>query len=261
MAEITKIQIAVSTLGRDGIERAAHSLRPQIDGIEWVIFWQRPSGEVPQQLIREDIRVIPLYSKGLTRSRNAALSEATAEWLLFSDDDMDYSASDLRNLLSTLRGAASLPDIILFRCDLPFKPYPEDKCSLAEARRKGYWVSSVEIAVRPHKIIGAGVSFNESFGLGSGRFPAGEEDIMLYDAAKRHLQIKYLPFKVGTHRGVSSGVCRKSSSDMIATKGAIYLHMHPFTWPLRILRLSPSAWSAAFRGAFKAIRLRVFSAS
>lgn len=261
MAQITTLQIAVSTLGRDGIDRAALSLRPRIDGVEWLIIWQRPSGEIPPELIRSDIKVIPLLSKGLTRSRNVALEQASAEWMVLSDDDMDYTPRDLENMREALSAAEKSADIILFGCDLPGKTYPDKECSLAEARSKGYWASSVEIAMKPRKINQAGVRFNESFGLGSGRFPAGEEDILLFDAAKKHLNIEYRPLRLGSHRGVSSGVSRQNSADMIAAKGAVYLHIHPLTWPMRILRLRPSAWRPALCGAWKAIRLGVFSAS
>ena len=90
------------------------------------------------------------------------------------------------------------------------------------------------IAFNRNKISETGVSFNERFGVGA-EFPAGEEDIWIHDLLKRKLNGEFFPITIAYHPGETTGTRRASDPDIIRTKGAVFSHTHPLSWPLRML--------------------------
>ena len=90
------IQFLISTLG-ERIAQAAKVLLPPMEGVSYVVVWQRNgigSDALPAELKeREDVSIVEDNGKGLARSRNIALENATADLLVITDDDNRYDTA------------------------------------------------------------------------------------------------------------------------------------------------------------------------
>lgn len=230
-----KLQVLICTLGEAGIQRVAKGEHPRVPGVEYLVSWQLPDGDVaiPDELLRPDFRIIKNATRGLSRNRNLSIAAATAPYCLISDDDLDYFADSIAKIIDIFDKNPEL-DIATFKYSgADTKQYPDYSFNLSKPP-KGYYISSVEIAFNRNKISETGVLFNERFGVGA-EFPAGEEDIWIHDLLKRKLNGEFFPITIAYHPRETTGTRRASDPDIIRTKGAVFSHTHPLSWPLRML--------------------------
>lgn len=226
----------ICTYGADGIKRVALSQHPSVPEVEYLVGWQIDDTEcpIPEELNRHDFKIFRHATKGLSRNRNYLLSKATAPILLISDDDVDYTPLQLKSVINAFDSNPEY-DIITFRYDSTKskKRYPNHSFYLWNAP-KGYYTTSFEIGIR-NKYYLSTLKFNESFGIGSGIFIAGEEDIFLHDCKKKKLKGIFIPITICTHTGDTTSERNLYNPLYIQTKGAVFIHIHPFTWPLRMV--------------------------
>jgi glycosyltransferase involved in cell wall biosynthesis len=155
--------------------------------------------------LREDIELIRVTCKGLSKSRNIALARSSAPYLLFADDDIQYLPDTIDVIL---QGFEDIPDadVITFRFadgkGAHQKSYP--KGIMRHRAKSLFRVSSVEVALRREVVLGTNVRFDERFGLGS-ELPVSEENIFLTDLLKRGMKIFYYPADILIHPEVTSG--------------------------------------------------------
>ena len=98
------LSVTVSTIGRDGIERCALMQLPAVDGVEYVISWQKADDQaIPAALVRDDIRVTTTPSIGLSNNRNNAIARSRGDVILIADDDVDYTETQLRSVIDIFR--------------------------------------------------------------------------------------------------------------------------------------------------------------
>lgn len=269
------LQVMISTFGKNGIERVAAANHPHTDGVEYLVSWQTDGEtEIPQALIRNDFKIVRSFTKGLSVNRNIAISNATAPILLVSDDDVAYSKEGLRAIIDGF-DAHKDADIITFRYASSGrnKYYPSDSVSLSTPP-KGYFVSSIEIAFRKDAVKGK-IRFNENFGIGA-MFPSGEEDIFIRDCLEAGLKGIFLPATIARHDDATTSGRNMMLPSRPLTKGAVFLRLHPHSWPLRMVAhalreiplwrkgLTPSPMSYCknwIKGAIKAKKNKVFQES
>lgn len=236
-----RLQILISTMGTDGIRRIAATAHPAVEGVEYIVSWQKPDpNAIPEALAsRPDFRIFPTGSRGLGANRQDALSHATAPYILISDDDLDYDAADLRRII---RAFDANPEYayLLFRYDDPEAPrsYPDHEFDMSHAP-KNYYYTSFEIGINRRRILlegngGKELRFNPRFGVGA-EFCAGEENIMVADLQRAGHHGKFIPIRVATHRGPTTGMRRAHEPEFLRCKGAAMAYMFPRTWPLRML--------------------------
>lgn len=251
-----RMDMLVSTIGRHGIERLAASRLPQMDGLNWIVVWQCPQGSLPVSLVRDDVRVVESWQKGLCRSRNMALGLAEADVAVICDDDIDYTPSGLQRLMDALSRRSEA--LMAFRVEVPGSGivYPAQTHSL-ERLPRGYWLRSCEMALRPALLRDKGIAFNENFGLGSPMFQSGEEDILRIDILEAGLGAVFIPVEAGSHRGAATTGMRRDHNHWLA-KGAVTMRLHPATWPLRLMKYGCRAWVQGCGGAIEARRRNVF---
>ena len=228
------LQVMICTYGREGLERVAAASHPKVKGVEYLVCCQIEGNHVlPEKLEREDFRVIRSSTRGLSVNRNIALSHATAPLLLLSDDDADYSEQGLLDVMESFKKNPDA-DIIAFRyaSSLSKKFYPEEVVSLSQCP-KGYYISSIEIAMRRKSVQGA-IWFNEDFGVGA-TFPSGEEDIFIRECLDRGLNGIYIPKTIVSHDGTTTSGRNLMLPSRPQTKGAVFLRLYPRQWPLRMI--------------------------
>ena len=274
-AKQPELQVMICTYGREGIQRVAAGSHPKVEGVEYIVCIQKnPTEEeypIPKELEREDFKLFTTNTKGLSVNRNIALSHASAPLLLISDDDADYSEEGLKTVIETFREYPHT-DIIAFKyaSTSSHKFYPTESASLANPP-KGYFVASIEIAMRRKSIQGK-IWFNENFGIGA-TFPSGEEDIFIHDCLDLGLKGIFMPKTIVRHDGTTTSERNLKLPSRSQTKGAVFLRIHPHDWFLRMIAhalrefplwrkghsLSPFSYCMNWlKGARMAKRLKVF---
>lgn len=231
------LQVMICTYGNEGLERVAAASHPSVEGVEYLVSYQKDPEEhehdLPKALDRPDFRVLTTLSKGLSVNRNIALFHTSAPLLLISDDDTDYTESGLRAVINAFSEHPEA-DIIAFRyASTSFKKYYPQKSVSIDSRPKGYYISSIEIAFRRKSVQGK-IWFNENFGIGAA-FPSGEEDIFLQDCIDAGLKGIYLPVTIARHDGSTTSGRNLMLASRPQTKGAVFLRLYPHQWPLRML--------------------------
>lgn len=230
-----KLQVLVSTYGREGILRLAKSVRPQVEGVVYIVNWQLPDEdcEIPAELIRPDFMIEKSHSRGLSRNRNELMRIARGPYCLFSDDDVDYTEEGLRYVIDTFESHPKL-DFATFEFEgADNKKYPAEEFDMKHPP-KNYYVSSIEIAYRQSSLYYGDIRFNEKFGIGA-RFVAGEEELLVHDLVSYGYRGRFFPKVIASHKDESTSVRLASTPEYIETKGAVFRITHPVTWPLRML--------------------------
>lgn len=231
-SELPSLTVMICTVGAEGLASATQVVLPPMAGVDYVVSVQGVAEgatlAVPAALQRHDVTVSCLSGRGLSRNRNHALSLAKGELLLVADDDEQLLPDGLRELRRCMDDHPNV-DIALFRYSGPDgtwpKRYPALQTDYAFALRRGYYASSVEIALR-RRVADIGIRFNELFGLGAPELCAGEESVLLCDAARRGLRIRLFPVRVGTTDLRTTGTRFLESTAMQRSKGATFQYCH-----------------------------------
>ncbi|WP_162515335.1 glycosyltransferase family 2 protein [Paenibacillus pinistramenti] len=184
------------------------------------------SGDGVQQLEHKGygIHWINSSGRGLSRSRNMALSHAAEAVCLLGDDDLEYRDGCEEIILEQFKRYPEA-DVITFQVEgieRPFKTYHP------EPRRLNFLtsmkVSSVEIAFRRERLEQSGIRFKEQFGAGA-VYRMGEENIFLAECLRKGLKIQYVPVKIADlHIGDSSWF-KGYDRDYFISRGAAFTAM------------------------------------
>ncbi|MDE7153153.1 MAG: hypothetical protein K2O00_01760 [Muribaculaceae bacterium] len=233
--ETLRLDVLISTYGADGIERIASHRHPQVAGVRYVVCWQR-SGDayVPEQLrTREDFDIFRYDDTGSARNRNHTLERFEAPIGMLSDDDIDYEAEELENLIRCYDERPDA-DMLFFKFHSANyeKSYPDHEFDFRNAPRF-YYYCNFEMSFR-RRAVKDRVWFDERFGLNS-PFLAGEEDMFVLRALKQGARIRFIPQYNSRHDGSTTSDREGESEGMLLTRGAVISCFHPLSYPLRFV--------------------------
>lgn len=140
------------------------------------------------------IRTFSVTDRGLTKSRNLAISKSQADICIICDDDEIFN-DGYEKAVSSAYDALPDADIIIF--DMVDRPLKWGN----SIKRLGYIdlmsVSSWQITFRREKLLASGVLFDENMGAGSGN-GAEEEFRFLTQCRKAKLRIYHYPFRLAS---------------------------------------------------------------
>ena len=194
-----KLTIAYSVVAK-GLARVV--LPPSRPDTEILVIVQGKGGVVP---VREDVRVIRLDSRGVTASRNTAIREAAGEVLLFGEEDVTWVREGVDEVVAIFDDNPRLA-VFLGRAQTETgklrKRYPayRELATVWNSARVG----TIELAIRPDRVLRVGVAFDENFGAGTENF-LGDEYIFVADALRAKLKCEYFPVTFSEHPAESSG--------------------------------------------------------
>lgn len=161
------------------------------------------------------IRVINSFEKGLSKSRNVALQNATGDICLIADDDVVFEP-DFINKISKGFQQFKDADVVSFKTKTTkgnaYWAYPDEDGPMPSSKIRK--ILSVELAFRRRNILEKKVWFNEYFGLGA-EFPNGANYLFLKDLTKKSAKICFYRSFICTHPPVSS-------SDQVGTDALLY---------------------------------------
>jgi len=192
-----RLTIAFSTIGQ---RIAGLHMPPQTDGVGFLVVWQRASGQAMQCAHRSDVRVVKPPGEGISNSRNAILSYADTDFLLFADDDMRLDIGGVLRLKHALMRSPQLSFARGWRAGQANMSRRSCRLNHFNTGR----VCAPELMIRVADFRKTEVRFNPSFGLGA-PYGLGEEYVFLSDALKAGLKGCALPIVTGAHDGASTG--------------------------------------------------------
>ena len=221
------IQFLISTLG-ERIAQAAKVLLPPMEGVSYVVVWQRNgigSDALPAELKeREDVSIVEDNGKGLARSRNIALENATADLLVITDDDNRYDTAAIeliRNAFEKHPTAGLIQFQALTMEGKPLRNYPAFPYTY-ETRPRGTYFCSVELVMRRKANL---PRFDERFGLGA-ELGCGEEEVFVHEAVRRGVKMIYVPQPLVRTDGATTGGRFLTDAKVQKAKGAVLCILH-----------------------------------
>ena len=174
---------------------------------------------------RQHVRYIESTQRGLSVSRNMAIRNATADICILCDNDVEYVPGYEEMILSAFEQNPEA-DLIVFYIRRKEKPQPNYPTKRWMNYLSVLKIFSPEIAFRRSSV--EGITFNESFGAGSGKYLMGEENIFLYDCLKAHKKILYMPLKIADLREEKSTWFQGYDRKFFFSRGANYAAMSRF---------------------------------
>ncbi|TMN66833.1 hypothetical protein CWB85_20105 [Pseudoalteromonas sp. S1727] len=132
--------------------------------------------------VTDDIKIIKLMNKGLSKSRNVAIKETETDWIWFQDDDFLINETQLLSFLdSFLIDDADIALIRIGSLEERGKYYKNYTEYSKFSRLLSLKVSSIEIIARVNFIRENKIEFNEKLGLGTA-LPCCEENQFMLDS-------------------------------------------------------------------------------
>jgi glycosyltransferase involved in cell wall biosynthesis len=162
------------------------------------------------------VKVLELHSSGVAKSRNAAILNSNTEYLIFGDDDIEFSESGIVSAINFLNNNPSISILLMQAVDETGalrKSYPNNSVELrltSSAKAATY-----EMMIRVSDIKTAGIKFDENFGAGAANY-LGDEYIFIADALRSGLNGRFEPIVIAVHPTESSGNLRNSAIDRSA---------------------------------------------
>ena len=229
-------EILISTMHKNRIKILAMLTEMNIHCNCVVVNQCDEETKIIEQIDSQKISMIFTKERGLSRSRNMALRNATADIVLIADDDLYYYDSFDKTILEYYESHPYV-DLAMFAID----SYSH-KCKETETKSKflelGTYIS-IQTSLNRNVVLNKGISFDEFFGTGSKVFDSGEENIFLADCYKKGLKIYYCPKKILKHEK-SDSTWFKGFNDpkYISDRGAIYYRISKALSLFYMLRFS-----------------------
>ncbi|QLE86118.1 glycosyltransferase family 2 protein [Shewanella sp. Scap07] len=165
---------------------------------------------------RSDVTYIQSFSKGVTKSRNIALSKVESEYGLFMDDDVELPMDLFSTIIESFKvrpecsvltfQAAEIGNVQLLK-DYSEKQAIHNRLSILK-------VGTIEVAFRVSDVRASDVKFPEYLGAGT-NLPACDEPVFLARLMSKGLKIGYMPLIIAHHPKLSSGKVFEDESSLV----------------------------------------------
>ena len=145
------------------------------------------------------VKMITTATRGVGKNRNIALAAATAEYLLFADDDVVYYDGLEDNVVKAFRENPKA-DMLVFGMDIVKNGVITEKRHL-KPKRLHVWnalrFGTYTLAVRRSSVERHNIVFHEKFGGGC-PFSAGEDTLFIKHCFDAGLRVYTHPYVLGT---------------------------------------------------------------
>lgn len=228
----TDIEILISTMNRDSLD----FLVPMFSFLHFsnfpILIINQTQNETILTSSYSNVRVVNLFGKGLSKSRNLALENAVGKILVLADDDIIYQEGFVSKIIASHNKYkdASVITFSAIREDGSFrKKYPP----VSKIKMNSFEIlntSSIEITLKKSCIENSDVQFDENFGLGS-TFEMGEETTFLFDLKNKKKQLVFLPQVIVRH-DFNTTSQKRSILENYYIQGALFTRI--FNWKYKI---------------------------
>ncbi len=241
MINISDIEFLISTMNRSDFgfleKMFPHHNIPELNIL---IINQTTEGQILESQ-KENIRVVNVFEKGLSRSRNLAIQHAKAKICFIADDDIEYLPDAIDKVLQAYKDfsdAALISFQYLRENDKTFKTYKKQAGYQHQLLHKQV-LTSMEITFNSKKIKEANLGFNTIFSFGE-RFHWFEEQVFRDDVVRSGLKVAFVPEPIVKHYGKTSVPDEDSkeytqaltAQKYLQHKNLIYLWLMRYIWLL-----------------------------
>lgn len=163
--------------------------------------------------------------RGVGRSRNAAVVRATANYALFSDDDIRYDAGYAKKVVDAFEAHPEV-DVLFFnfRVDDRRATYHIEKETVVGKKNCGRY-PAYAAAVKLESIKKARIQFSLYFG-GGAPYSAGEDSLFFMDCAKKGLKMLALPITLGEEEYRESTWFHGYTEKFFFDRGVLYAFLY-----------------------------------
>lgn len=198
-----KIEFLISTLNRTNLDfLKSIFINLDIDDIDVLVINQcdkKYIDKAKELKSTKRIKIISVQDRGLSKSRNLALANATGDICLIADDDIVYNP----NIFETIRSdyQKNSFDIITYSSEIGnqhLQKNLENSLIKPHNYRSLFSIMSIQISFLRKRIKEKGLCFDTQFGIGS-QFVSGEENIFIKDAMDHGLAIGKSNFVINKH--------------------------------------------------------------
>lgn len=182
--------------------------------------YREPDGNLVQLVSTDD--------RGVGKNRNKALSFASGEYLLCSDQDMIY-IDGYADIVESAFQKCPRADIIVFRLEYlnRFTPSKKEK---EKFRRVHLWncmrYGTARVAMRKGAVDKACLSFSTLYG-GGARFSSGEDSLFIRDAFRKGLKMYTCPVTIAQVKQEGSSWFKGYNDKFFVDKGALLANAFP----------------------------------
>lgn len=171
----------------------------------------------------EEYKNFKIYSyneKGVAKSRNRALENATGDILLLCDDDVIYN-KDYEKIILTEFKNNKKADVIFFNLESPNRKTKQNKNNKRLHLYNSLRYGSTSIAFRKKSIIEKNILFNDLFGPNS-VYGSGEDTLFIVDCLKNKLKLYSSIKYIGVVNHLESQWFKGYNEKYFFDKGALF---------------------------------------
>lgn len=195
---------------RDGIMKFLENIPSPKDNIKIIIVHQVLPEDNNDYLLepllstRNDIQYIKSYTKGVTKSRNIALSKAKSDIVLFCDDDVKY-VDNLNDIITSAYDKNPKYGFLTFSYLKNNDWHKFKKQNFEHNYRTILNIGTIEVTCLRKHIFDNHFKFPEDLGAGEKYFLC-DEPVFISQFLKKKLKGKYIAEVIGEHPDDSSGL-------------------------------------------------------
>lgn len=182
-----------------------------------------------------DVEAYSFAEKGVGLNRNTALMRASADIVLFSDDDIVYE-DDYRDKVLQEFEKNPKADMILFNVNVS----PERKTYEITDYGRVRWYNcgrypTYSMAVRLNRVRENNISFSLLFG-GGAKYSNGEDSLFIRDCLKKGLKVYKAPVVIGTEQETPSTWFEGYTEKFFYDRGVLYHYLYGTLAPIMARR-------------------------
>ena len=187
------------------------------------------------------VRFVSSRDRGLSKSRNLAVSLAEGGICAYCDNDVKYRGDYESRIMSAYERHPDA-DIIVFFIRRPERQEPVIKGEAKLGYLKSMKIFSPEITFKKESLERAGLKMDEDFGAGA-TYGMGEENIFLFDAIRRGLSVWYMGEELASLIPRESTWFKGYDRNFFINRGAGYYRMSRAGFILLVLQFAVRKYS------------------
>lgn len=190
MKEESTIEVLISTMNQSSHD-LIKTMNIYSDAI--VINQSMTDGVESFKFHHNNIKWVTQNLRGVGRSRNTALMEATADYLIFADDDMCFYSDYATKAIEVFN---KYPNVDVFIFNLDDEDKINDRNNIKEfhyTKKIGY--GAARIAIKRETILKKGIFFNLCFGGGT-QHSCGEDTLFLRECVTKKCKMLCVPISL-----------------------------------------------------------------
>lgn len=173
----------------------------------------------------KEIHIWHRNERGVGKSRNLALEKATANILLFCDEDIEYIPGYSKGIAEAFEKHPEA-DMIIFNLEV----CPERRTYWNEGFHKIHWYNrgrygACSVAVRRERLEQTGVKFSELFG-GGAKYSNGEDSLFLKECADAGIKMYADEFVIGREAPRESTWFRGYNEKFFFDRGVLFAFLY-----------------------------------